>query len=815
MASEAGKIRILHVVTGLSTGGAEMMLFKLLSATRNSCSQAVLSLKDEGTMGPRIKELDIPVHALGLTSRTPNPFRAFSIRSLVRRFQPEIIMGWMVHGNLMATFASSVSAGKIPVIWGVHQSVREVGDFGRLTGIAIRLGALLSRSPAKIIYVSQTGAKQHEALGYCAARRIVMPNGIDCESFHPDLGARRQVCAELGIAPESVLVGLVARYHPMKDHAGFLSAAAQLARTHPSVRFMLVGNGVTSDQLPLQEMIHQQGLEDRVFLLGERRDTARLTAALDIACSASAWGEAFSIVIGEAMACAVPCVVTDVGDNAFLVGETGLSVPAGRPEALADAIGRLIDAGADYRQQLGLAARQRIESEFSLPAIAHRYETLYREVIAERTAIPALRARTVAPDAVAQSRKRIPDSWHAPPTRVESPAAGLRVLHIINDLNIGGTEMMLFKLLSAVRERDCHAVVSLKDQSTMGPRIKELGVPVYALGLSAAAPSLFRAFSIRSLVRQFRPHVIQGWLYHGNLMASLGGAFSQNGVAVLWNIRQSLENIAGHGRKTAAVIKLGAWMSNRPAAIIYNSRTGARDHERFGFRNARQILIHNGFDCGVFCPDEDVRNRVRHQLGVEKETVLVGLVARYDPIKDHRGFLRAAGIIAQSHRNVRFALLGKGVTEKEPRLMQAIAEERLHERVLLLGERLDVERITCALDIACSASSSEGFSNAIGEAMSCGVPCVVTDVGDSAFLVGDTGMAVQMGGPENLAEAMATAIATLADAGSERRRQLGMAARQRVESEFSLPVIAGRYEEVYREFAPRIRARDIEWQTQI
>src|SRR5579863_894691 len=292
-----------------------MMLLKLLSATHGRSCQAVVSLKNEGTIGPQIKELGVPVYALCLHPSLPNPFRALSIRSVVEKFQPDIIQGWMYHGNLMASFASMVSRRRPPVLWGVHQSVREVGDFGRLTAIAIRLGALSSRNPAKIIYVSQTGARQHEALGFRPERRVVMPNGIDCESFHRDEDMRQQVRAELGITPENVLVGLIARYHPMKDHAGFLIAAARLARTHPSVRFLLVGNGVTPEQPAIHSLIQKYQLEHCVFLLGERHDTTRLTAALDIACLASAWGEAFSVVIGEAMASSVPCVVTDVGDN--------------------------------------------------------------------------------------------------------------------------------------------------------------------------------------------------------------------------------------------------------------------------------------------------------------------------------------------------------------------------------------------------------------------------------------------------------------------------------------------------------------------
>jgi glycosyltransferase involved in cell wall biosynthesis len=189
----------------------------------------------------------------------------------------------------------------------------------------------------------------------------------------------------MGVAQDAILVGLVARYHPMKDHAGFLRAAAQVLATEPSVRFALIGRG-TQAQPELLRLISELGIQDRILLLGERTDTPRLTAALDIACSASAWGEACSLAIGEAMASGIPCVVTEVGDNALLVGDTGVSVPPRQPEALAQAIRQLISSGPARRQQLGQSARRRIQDHFSLASVVSRYEDVFNECLgAERS----------------------------------------------------------------------------------------------------------------------------------------------------------------------------------------------------------------------------------------------------------------------------------------------------------------------------------------------------------------------------------------------------------------------------------------------
>lgn len=377
----------MHVITGLTTGGAETMLLKLLSASSAGLEHVVVSLGGKGTIGPRITALGVPVHCLGLQRNAPNPFKALSILPLARRIDPQLIQGWMYHGNLMASMAAlalrdnaprnSEPRRKAPVIWNIRQTVYDLRNERWLTARFIRLGARLSAGPAATIYNSQTSAAQHHGLGYRAERRVIIPNGFDCQVLHPDEAARKAVRSELSISDDTVLIGLVARYHPMKDHVGFLKAAGMVVRFHPEARFVLAGTGLSSKQSALAEAVKQNELQDHVILLGERSDIPRLNNAFDIACSASAWGEGFSNSIGEAMACGVPCAVTDVGDSAYIVAESGLVSPPREPQALANAIARLIAMGRSGRQQLGAQARKRVETEFSLPAIVRRYEDLY------------------------------------------------------------------------------------------------------------------------------------------------------------------------------------------------------------------------------------------------------------------------------------------------------------------------------------------------------------------------------------------------------------------------------------------------------
>jgi glycosyltransferase involved in cell wall biosynthesis len=371
----------MHVITGLDIGGAEMTLLKLLSASDGDLQSMVVSLKDEGIIGPAIAKLGVSLECLQLRAYPPNPGRLLSLWSLARRFRPHVIQGWMPHGNLAASFTQFASRIAAPVIWNIRMSLDGV-DGEKLTTMGlIRLGAYLSRYPSVIIYNSRSGARQHEQRGYRSGRSVVISNGFDCNIFQPDDPSRNRIRQQLGLEATSILVGLVARFHPMKDQSGFLKAAALVSALHPESRFLLVGKGLTESEPALAKLIKELGLTGRVLLLGERTDTPQLTAALDIACSSSSCGEGFSNAIGEAMACGIPCVVTDVGDSAYLVGDTGVTVSPRNPEALARAVGQLIDAGPAKRKELGVAARRRIETEFSLPEVTRRYKDLYQRCL--------------------------------------------------------------------------------------------------------------------------------------------------------------------------------------------------------------------------------------------------------------------------------------------------------------------------------------------------------------------------------------------------------------------------------------------------
>ncbi|MDA8387637.1 MAG: glycosyltransferase [Nitrospiraceae bacterium] len=359
--------------------------------------------------------------------------------------------------------------------------------------------------------------------------------------------------------------------------------------------------------------------------------------------------------------------------------------------------------------------------------------------------------------------------------------------------------MMLLKLLSGQDGGGGgHLVVALGPDGAVTDRIRSMGAAVHSLGMAGGRPPSPAAVRrLFKLSRDYRPQVIQGWMYHGNLMASLVGCLAPGRPPVIWNIRQALYDIGREKRMTVLIMRLGARMSLLPGRIIYNSRAGAEQHEKMGYARGRTLIIPNGFDCGRFRPSPEARALVRRRLGVPDDALLIGLIARYHPVKDHANFFAAAAKLASRRSDAHFALAGAMVDEGNRELAGMIDNAGLRRRVHLMGEQANMPEIDAALDVATSSSVSEGFPNVIGEAMACGVPCVVTDVGDSALIVGDTGKVV----PPKNSDALAAGWAAISDMGPERRKALGGAARRRIVERYSLQDVVARYVQLYSDTA--------------
>jgi len=373
-------MRILHVITGLGTGGAEASLYKLLAQLPNwSGTTAVVSLGDEGTIGPKIRGLGVEVYALDLRAGLSGTRTLARLLKLAGQLKPRIVQGWMYHGNLAASAIGEVVLKRAGVAWNVRQGLDGLRKEKRMTRWAIRAGRLLSARPEAIVYNGVRARQQHEAFGFVSSKSLVIPNGVDVERFAPQGERGEALRNRLGIPTEALVVGHVARRHPMKDHERFLRVTVRLAHFVPDVHFILSGRGVSTEDEEIASIL-TPSVRCRFHFLGERSDVPDLMRSMDVFCQSSLFGEAFPNVLSEAMAMEVPCVATDVGDSAAILGDTGVIVPPGADEVLLDTLLSMLKRDPAERIALGQSARDRIKRHFSLDAMADRYAALYERL---------------------------------------------------------------------------------------------------------------------------------------------------------------------------------------------------------------------------------------------------------------------------------------------------------------------------------------------------------------------------------------------------------------------------------------------------
>lgn len=372
--------RVLHLITGLGRGGAEVMLNRLVCAMgRERFENLVISMVNGGAVAEGLRCSGIRVSQLGISTRAPTPAGLVRLRRIVRQFRPDALQTWMYHANLLGSMAMQDRPG-IPLIWGLHHSNLSWRMNKPRTLLVVRLCAALSPwVPQAIVCCSEAVRAAHESIGYDSRKLVVVRNGYDTGLFRPDEQASGRLRNQLGLPEGCPVVSLIARFHPQKDHRCFLDAAAIVRQYKPEAHFVLCGEGVVPENATLTEWIEQRKLAERVHLLGPVADVQRVMAGSTVVASSSA-GEGMANVIGEAMACGAVCVVTDVGESASVIGNTGFVVPANEPEALGRSLLFALELEVETRRALGAAARLRIENRYSLAQTVREYEELYERL---------------------------------------------------------------------------------------------------------------------------------------------------------------------------------------------------------------------------------------------------------------------------------------------------------------------------------------------------------------------------------------------------------------------------------------------------
>jgi len=371
----------------------------------------------------------------------------------------------------------------------------------------------------------------------------------------------------------------------------------------------------------------------------------------------------------------------------------------------------------------------------------------------------------------------------------------MNVLHCITGLSGDGAQRMLLRLTQGLLARDISSsVISLGKETPVVERFEANGIPVYSLNLAASAVQAIRGiWRVKKLIEQLRPDWVQGWMYHANIVSMGAVLAGRYRPPLVWNIRRGLDDYSERSLKTRSVVKSNAIMSQFPQQIIYCSQESRVQHEGMGFYAERGEVLPNGFDTSKFSPCQNARESTRSRLGISADELVVGNVARFDVAKGHTYLLEAFADLSREIKEAKLVLIGRGVNDSNGELVAVLRRVGVADRVLLLGEQESVEAIYPAFDIYCSSSLNEGFPNAISEAMSCGVPCVVTDTGASRQLVEGVGIVVR----SREALRLSDGLKRLAALNISTRRELGEKARERIQRLYSLDAAVDRYADFY------------------
>jgi glycosyltransferase involved in cell wall biosynthesis len=728
------------------------------------------------TVAGPLLQAGIPIHTMNMRPGVPDPRGVVRLACHLRRLRPDVIQTWMDHSNLIGGLAAWM-AGRIPVVWGVHHAHHVQGVAKRSTLWTVSACALLSRRLAeRIVCCSEQGRMLYRRQGFAEDVLTVIPNGFDTRLFRPDVQARASLRVELGLDPEAPLIGLAARFDPNKDHATFVRAAAALAAIRPDVHFVLCGSGVDRGNVTLASQIDAHGISRRVHLLGPRRDMPCVHAALDVATSSSI-SEAFPLAIGEAMACGVPCVATDVGDSALIVGPTGRIVPAGDSDALARAWDELLAMEPAALRRLGLTARERIRASFDLDDVARRYQDLHEQV-----------ARP-----------------HAQPRRATRPSPSprgrsLKVLMIVES-SAGGTGRHVLDLCEGLIARGCEIHLLYSTGRIDRLFLERLGG---LTGLRHAPLPMRRGMHpgdvgvVRAVRRYLRRHgpfdVIHGHSSKGGAvarLAALGGA-----VPAIYTLHGLIMMDPGlSALKRLLYLGIELCLSLRTSRIIAVSPEESRAARRVGLGRSRVLTIPNGVDARGLAP----RARARQLLGAGADDLVIGFVGRLVEQKAPDVLLRAFARALSTVPRARLAVVGGGPMEAGLRdLANTLG---VAGQVTWLGER-DARQVLAGFDALAISSRKEGLPYVVLEAMGAGLPVIATAASGVELLVqtGVNGVVVRAGDVTGLARAIAD-LARDAD----RRLAFGRASRERA-SRFTIDAMVERTLAAYRSVARPARS---------
>jgi len=368
---------VLHIISGLGIGGAEAALFKLVSGSNQiGDKHSVVVLKRIEGMEQDFFDAKISVEFFSFDK---NPIREFfKLVTYIRNGKFNIVQTWMYHADLIGGLAAFIARSP-NIIWGVRTTGLSANSKFSTKCVRFVCARLSHWIPKTIVYVANSAVQSHIEVGYSAKKICVIPNGFNLDNLQFNIRFKEEFRKTFNIAKDELIIGTVGRFNPAKDYENFVKACGIVAKNNPQTRFLMIGKNLDDENGQLKSWIQSSTYPHNFVLLGEQRNIANYLSTMDIFCLSSRI-EGFPNVIGEAMAVGIPCVVTDAGDSAYIVGDSGVVVEKENSEQLGSALISLINKSDSYKTNLKNKAKERIQSEFTIKNVVLLYQKLYKSI---------------------------------------------------------------------------------------------------------------------------------------------------------------------------------------------------------------------------------------------------------------------------------------------------------------------------------------------------------------------------------------------------------------------------------------------------
>lgn len=758
-------LRVVHVISGLGQGGAETVLHRLVTAPSQASRNTVISLGDEGVFGARLRAAGVAVHCLNMRPGRLSPAGVWRLYRLLRQLGPDVVQTWMYHADLLGGVVARL-AGIRAVSWGIRNSGANLRQGSRsaraLAWVCARFSGLV---PGVIVSCAQDASLRHQQWGYRADRMLVIPNGYDLSRWQARPQARIDLRANWGLTADTPLIGSVARWNPLKDHANLLRAFALSLAAHPDLRCVLVGLGMDDANAELAALLASLNLRDKVILLGPRDDVPDIMSAID-AHVLSSCAEGFPNVVAEAMAAGALCVVTDVGDAAKIVDGEGWVAPPRNPAALSEAVNQAVATlgtpQASLRAQRG---HDRVRHEYSLDNMVAAYQTVWQRL---------------AHDFPSRARRK--------QTADEAP----RLLYVVNNPAFFLSHRLPLAMAAKEAGFDVH-VATMAGPSASQIVAHGLSHHVIPMTRSGKNPvqELHTLFALWRLFRRLRPGLVHAVtikpVLYGGIAARLAG------------VPAYVAAVSGLGFVFTRSTQ-GFDFVRRSAVILYRLALG-HPNSRVIFQNANDCEVLSR--AGVIRPPQVVMVRGsgvdldRFRATPEPKGAPVAImVSRLLRDKGVCEFVAAARASAGCASGLRWVLVGSPDPGNPASISDA--EFKLWEReglVECMGEQTDIASLYAYAHIAVLPSYREGLPKSLIEAAACARAVVTTDVPGcrDAIEPDATGLLV----PARDSAALAAAVQRLAD-DPDLRRRFGAAGRELAEREFDIRKVVQAHLDVYQ-----------------